>query len=105
MHRIIRVYRVREAHCEAFVDTYATGGAWAQLFQRSDDYAGTELLNDARDPLRFVTIDQWKTATAFQEFKERYQAEYDALDAACAEFTDSEDLIGGFATVQSKNQR
>jgi quinol monooxygenase YgiN len=104
MHSIIWVYRVVEAHCAAFVDAYSADGAWAQLFRRSDDYIGTELLNDRRDPLRFITIDQWKSHGAFHQFKQRYQAEYDALDSACAEFTESEELIGGFATVQSHGQ-
>ena len=75
---------------------YGAQGTWVQLFRRAPGYVGTELLHDGADPLRFVTIDRWMSASDYQSFRERFAREYAELDARCEELTVSETLIGRF---------
>jgi hypothetical protein len=43
-----------------------------------------------------VTIDRWESAAAFEAFKTRFAAEYDAIDRSCESLTRRETLIGRF---------
>ena len=79
-----------------FERAYGPDGDWARLFSLSSDYRGTELLTDAEHPGRYLTIDRWASAAAFETFKARWKAEYEALDRRCASLTASETPLGTF---------
>jgi quinol monooxygenase YgiN len=79
-----------------FLVHYTPSGTWAQLFRRSPGYLSTELYRDRVHPDRFVTIDHWLGEAAFQEFRSRFGAEFDALDRQCAHLTRREILVGHF---------
>lgn len=89
-------FRVRPGARERFEAAYGPGGDWACLFRRAEGYLGTELLRDAGDPGRYLTIDRWASQAACDAFRERFAAEFDALDARCEALTERESKIGDF---------
>ncbi|HYE50211.1 MAG TPA: antibiotic biosynthesis monooxygenase [Azospirillaceae bacterium] len=80
---------------EAFRAAYAGDGPWAALFGHADGYLGTELLA-AADGRTFLTLDRWASETAFSAFKERFGAEYAALDRECEGLTAAEESLGAY---------
>ena len=89
-------YIVRENCLAEFEAAYGPGGEWVQLFRRAEGYLRTELLRDRGKPNRFVTIDYWTSRAAWETFRERFTAEFDALDARCEGYTESEREVGTF---------
>jgi heme-degrading monooxygenase HmoA len=98
MYVIVWEFRAQPG-CEAeFANAYAADGRWSKLFARAEGYRGTELLLDASDPYRFVTIDRWTSERAFDAFRTTYAGEYDAVDRECESLTADERLVGRFET-------
>jgi heme-degrading monooxygenase HmoA len=92
-HVIVWEFVVRPGHERAFEEAYGARGAWAALFAKSPEHISVELFRDVAQPRRYVTIDRWKTAEAFGEFRRAHAAEYEALDAECAAWTESESQV------------
>jgi quinol monooxygenase YgiN len=95
----IWTFKVHPEHAEAFRECYREGGAWTQLFRRARGYLGTQLLQDEKDPLRFVTIDTWSSVQDYEAFRASYASEYAALDRLCEGLTIEETLIGNFVSA------
>ena len=93
MYMIIWEYLVAEGKEAEFEPIYGSDGDWRQLFRRSKGYLGTELLRDSSNPRRYITIDRWESAAAFETFLEEYRAEYEAMDARCERLTEHEQQI------------
>ena len=55
---------------------------------------GTELLRDKTAAGRYLTMDRWTSAVAFDDFKWDHGVEYEALDARCEAWTENETKIG-----------
>jgi hypothetical protein len=87
---------VPEGTRDNFVRQYGPEGSWAHLFAQAEGYLGTELLQDAADPERFLTIDHWSSQADFEAFKIRFSGDYDTLDVLCESLTESENHIGQF---------
>jgi heme-degrading monooxygenase HmoA len=96
MFVILWQFDIADEQVAAFETAYGAGGPWAELFGRSTDYLGTELLKDAFVPGRYVTIDRWTSDEAFRAFRAEYDADYEALDRGCDPLTASETRIGAF---------
>ena len=45
---------------------------------------------------RYLTIDRWASATAFEDFKRSFAAEYQALDAQLEGLASTEVCVGAF---------
>lgn len=99
MYVIIWEYQVKGEHVSAFEKIYAADGAWAQLFQKHLGYLGTELLHDVTHPQRYITIDRWNSAEAYNSFQVEWQEEYQELDARCEYLTESESFLGTLLLV------
>jgi heme-degrading monooxygenase HmoA len=97
-YRCIWTFHVHPEHVEPFRRNYGEGGAWTQLFRRARGYLGTELLQDEKDSLRFVTIDTWSTREDYEVFQASHASEYAALDRLCEGLTIEETFIGHFAS-------
>ena len=95
----IWAFKVHPEHVDAFRLHYQEGGAWTELFRRARGYVGTQLLRDATDPLRFVTIDTWHSVEDYEAFRAEYASEYAALDRLCEGLTLEETLIGYFSST------
>ena len=78
---------------------YGPTGSWVDLFRRSPGHIETLLLRDAATPGRYVTIDRWESAASYEAFRERFAAEYAALDARCEKLTTREVRLGSFDEV------
>jgi len=92
-------FDVHAEHADAFRKHYGEEGAWAQLFRRARGYLGTQLLQDEKDPLRFVTIDAWSSPEDYEAFRADYASEYAALDRLCEGFTKRETLVGHYVST------
>jgi hypothetical protein len=99
MRQIIWEFRVAVEHRQAFEAFYGSEGEWALLFGRSTEFSGTVLLQDPAVAGRYLTIDSWTEASAFDRFMEAYASEYKALDAQCEELTEYEMKVGAFETL------
>lgn len=92
-------YRINTEHAKAFEAAYGQEGGWVRLFRRDPAYIRTELLSDSSDPEHFITIDYWTMRQACFAFRERFQAEFDAIDKHCARFTPEERHRGDFNLI------
>jgi heme-degrading monooxygenase HmoA len=67
-------YEVREP--EAFERAYGADGEWARFFRQGAGYIGTELLRDVELPGRYLVIDRWDSAEAYNAFAAEHRDEY-----------------------------
>ena len=95
---VIWEYEVR-AGCEnAFAALYGSHGEWVALFREFEGYIGTELLRDAREPLRFATIDRWASQAAYDGFLIAAESRYAHIDSRGDALTSAERCIGQYTT-------
>jgi heme-degrading monooxygenase HmoA len=71
---LIFSYEVRDA--AEFERVYGPDGEWAQFFGQGRGYIGTELLRDVEVPGRYVVVDRWDSAEAYNEFAAANRDEY-----------------------------
>ena len=93
MFIIVWKYVVSPEHAGEFVQTYGPRGQWERLFRSAPGYSGTELIV-CDDEDCFLTIDRWRTKSAFEEFMCSSRLAYDQLDERLEALTTSEVLIG-----------
>ncbi|MGH7537727.1 MAG: antibiotic biosynthesis monooxygenase family protein [Gemmatimonadales bacterium] len=98
MYVIVWEFEPKGGREREFERVYAPDGDWAALFARSPEFRGTELLRPA-DGSRYLTVDRWSSAEAFNAFRDRWRADYEALDRTCEGLTAQETLIGRFDTA------
>jgi heme-degrading monooxygenase HmoA len=67
-------YEVRDR--EGFELAYGPDGEWEQFFRQGVGYIGTELLHDVEIPTRFLVIDRWESADAYNAFASAQREEY-----------------------------
>jgi heme-degrading monooxygenase HmoA len=73
---IALVFRYEARDPAAFEQAYGQNGDWAAFFQQGAGYIGTELLRDVEEPDRYLVIDRWESAEAYNVFLAAYQDEY-----------------------------
>jgi len=93
---VVWEFRVKPGKQRAFKKAYGAKGDWVQLFRHSEHYIGTELIRDRYLPLRYLTLDHWKSRQAYLRFKKENREAYLAIDAKCEALTTREKLIGEF---------
>jgi heme-degrading monooxygenase HmoA len=82
-----------------FERVYATEGDWAEFFRQGRGYIGTELLHDVEAPTRYLVIDRWESADAYNTFVAAHREEYmERVDATRFQY-DSELRFGTFETL------
>jgi heme-degrading monooxygenase HmoA len=81
---------------EEFERYYSASGPWAILFRRSAGYQSTQLLRDAENARRYLTIDRWDSVASYRAMRERFAKEYEELDRVYEAFTETERSIGVF---------
>jgi heme-degrading monooxygenase HmoA len=81
---------------EDFERHYSAAGSWTDLFRQSKGFLGTQLLRDAENTRRYLTIDRWDSVSSYRAMRERFATEHEVLDRACEAFTESERRIGVF---------
>ena len=91
-------FEVKSGSEELFERTYGPDGAWAQLFRRDAQYRGTRLLRDVGAARVYVTTDSWESRKAYEEFREKFAAEYAELDRICEGLTAGEKHLSEYET-------
>jgi heme-degrading monooxygenase HmoA len=71
---LIFSYEVRDS--AEFERVYGPEGEWAAFFRQGRGYVGTELLRDVETPGRYVVIDRWESADAYNDFAGANREEY-----------------------------
>jgi heme-degrading monooxygenase HmoA len=67
-------YEVRDG--SAFEAAYGPEGEWAGFFTGARGYVGTELLRDVETPGRYLVVDRWESADAYNVFVAEHRDEY-----------------------------
>jgi heme-degrading monooxygenase HmoA len=92
-------YEVHDA--AEFERVYGSDGEWAEFFRQGRGYIGTELLRDVEAPGRYLVIDRWESADAYNAFVAAHREEYmERVDATRFHY-DSELRFGTFETIWS----
>ncbi len=99
MYIILWEFQVKADTRAEFESAYASNGTWAELFKKSPNYLGTELLHDENDSSRYLTIDRWVSKGAYEAFRSQWKTDYAQLDEACTELTERESLLGVWESV------
>jgi len=94
MYRLVWEFDAKPERVTNFEQVYSTEGRWSSFFKLSPDYLGTELYKNASNPLRFVTVDQWRSRAAYEAFRKANAAEYAALDEWCRQLLSHERMLG-----------
>jgi quinol monooxygenase YgiN len=97
-------YVVAADRLAEFERTYGPSGEWVRLFRGAAGYLRTELHRDRANAGRFVTVDYWESAAAWEAFRAERAREFEALDARCEALTESEREIGRFETVAGQRE-
>ena len=87
-------FEVKPGCEDLFEREYGPTGEWVQLFRRDDRYLGTRLLRQLGREQVYVTMDEWDSREAYEEFRGKYAAEYTQIDLKCQALTTTEKLIG-----------
>ena len=97
MIALVFSYEVHDA--AEFERVYGSDGEWAEFFRQGRGYIGTELLRDVEVPGRYLVIDRWESADAYNAFVETRREEYmERVDATRFRY-DSELRFGTFETL------
>jgi heme-degrading monooxygenase HmoA len=96
MFVVVWQFEIAEEKIAAFEAAYGPEGAWSHLFRQSPEYQGTELLHDAYDSGKYLTIDRWASEQAFRAFRKQHDTEYETLDRFCDALTSRETRIGAY---------
>lgn len=98
MFVVIWEYEVHAGREAAFVSLYGDDGEWVALFREYDGYIGTELLRDAREANRFVSIDRWSSQQDYERFLTAAESRYARIDARGDALTAAERRVGAYTT-------
>ena len=74
MIALVFSYEVRDP--EGFERAYGPEGDWARFFRQGRGYIGTELLRDVEIRGRYLVVDRWESAEAYNEFAAANREEY-----------------------------
>jgi heme-degrading monooxygenase HmoA len=90
-------YEVRDA--AEFERAYGPDGEWADFFRQGTGYVGTELLCDVEAPGRYLVVDRWASANAYNAFVSEHREEYMRRVDETRFHYDSELRFGTFESV------
>ena len=82
-----------------FERVYGPDGEWAEFFRGGPGYVGTELLRDREQPGRYLVLDRWESAEAYNAFVEANRDEYVARVDDTRVYYDQELRLGTFDNV------
>jgi len=89
-------FEVKSGCEELFEQAYGPEGEWLRLFRRDARYRGTRLLRDVVRQRVYVTIDEWESREAYEEFRGKYAAEYAEIDKKCESLTAGESHLASW---------
>ena len=96
---ITLVFSYEARNPSEFEQVYGPEGEWAAFFRRGAGYIGTELLRDIETPGRYLVVDRWESAEAYNAFVAEHRAEYMQRADDTAFHHDQELRFGTFENV------
>jgi len=96
---VIWEFRAPSGQKDAFERAYGADGQWVRLFREDEAYLGTELIRDLKAEGSYLTLDFWESEEAYDAFRAKHAAEYEAIDAECESLTESEREVGRYRRV------
>ncbi len=105
MIEIVWEFVVKEEARGQFELAYGPGGAWSKLFARCQGFRGITLLRDTKNPRRYLAIDLWDTLAQREQTLAERSAEHADLDAAFADWTESQTEVGIFRVLAEATVR
>jgi hypothetical protein len=95
---IVREFVVVAGRQEDFKKVYEPEGIWSELLRRSAEYVGTDCTLEAEAERRFRVLDYWLSHESFEDFRRRYQPEYEKFSRLIASegLVERETLLGSF---------
>ncbi len=97
MIALVFSYEVHDA--PEFERAYGPEGEWAQFFRRGRGYVATELLRDVEAPGRYLVVDRWESADAYNAFVAEHREEHMSRVDETRFHYDSELRFGTFENV------
>ena len=97
MIALVFSYEVHDA--AEFERAYGPDGAWAEFFRNGRGYVGTELLRDVEAPGRYLVVDRWESADAYNAFVSEHRDDYMSRVDETRFLYDSELRFGTFESV------
>lgn len=95
-YAIVWEFLVPEDQTASFEAAYGPDGPWPQLFARAPGFLEVRLLRCHDRAGRYLTMDRWQSASAFEDFKHQFANEYQALDRQLEGLASSEVHLGSF---------
>jgi heme-degrading monooxygenase HmoA len=86
---------------QEFERVYGPEGEWARFFRDGRGYVGTELLRDVEAVGRYLVVDRWDSAEAYNAFVAEHREEYMRRVDETRFLYDSELRFGTFENVWS----
>ena len=97
MIALVFSYEVKDT--AEFERVYGPEGEWAEFFRHGRGYVGTELLRDVEGPGRYLVIDRWESADAYNGFVAEHREDYMRRVDDTRFHYDSELRFGTFESV------
>jgi len=91
---ILWKFRAKKGRENEFEKAYGPEGEWVRFFKKGKEFVKTELYQDTNGG--YLTIDEWTSKEAYDEFKRVHEREYRELDKHFEALTESEVHIGSF---------
>ena len=110
MVEIINEFTVKEETRVQFELAFGPGGAWSQLFSKSEGFHGTTVLKGTKNPLQYLVIEVWHDEVQRDIVLTAREDEYSKLEASFDAWTDSKTELGWFkvfsqATVRPQRRK
>jgi heme-degrading monooxygenase HmoA len=99
-------FQVRPGARTKFERIYGPQGEWVQLFKKGKGFLKTELFRDAEKLGRYLTVDYWISKDDYENFRLKFDRDYETLDKKCESLTAQETLVGTFFSAPgAKNEK
>jgi hypothetical protein len=100
---IVREFVVAEGREEDFKKIFGPEGIWFELLRRSAEYLGTDCRLEVEAERQYRVLDYWLSHESFEDFRQRYQLEYEKFSRLIASdgLVERETLIGSFYRGES----
>jgi len=95
---VVREFVAAEGREEDFKKVFGAEGIWSELLRRSAEYLGTDCRLEEQAERRFRVTDYWLSHESFEDFRRRYQLEYEKFSRLIASenLVERETLLGSF---------
>lgn len=103
-YAIVWEFLVPEDQTAPFEAAYGPAGPWSQLFARTPGFLEVRLLRSHDHAGRYLTIDRWQSANAFENFKRQFATEYKVLDGQLEGLASSEVHLGSFDEMSANGR-